>query len=96
MIHLNWEARQSKENKTATQELGRGRPVLNSATMDLLNPLQQFRAGSEQQITTLIEISRREPNGALRERDRLLIEQETQNLHNLEEGVRKFLEGVHK
>ena len=96
MIHLNQEARQSKENETATQKLGQGRPVLNTATTDLLNTLKQLRVGSEQQIATLIKTSRREPNSALREQDWLLIEQETQNLHNLEEGVRKFLEGVHK
>ena len=96
MIHLNQEARQGEENKTANQELGRGRPVLNSVTTDLLNTLQQLRAGSEQQIATLIQTARREPNGALHERDRLLIEQETQKLRNQEEGVRKFLEGVHK
>ena len=66
---------------------------MNSATTDLLKTLQQLRAGSKQQIATLIETARREPNGALRERDRLFIELETQKLHDLEEGVRKFLEG---
>ena len=69
---------------------------MDSATTDLLNTLQQLRAGSEKQLATLIRTSRREPNGTFRERDWLLIEQETQNLHSLEEGVKKFLEGVHK
>ena len=66
---------------------------MNSAATDLLKTLQQLRAGLKQQIETFIQTARRESNGALREQDRLFIEQETQKLHDLEEGVRKFLEG---
>ena len=96
VIPLDQEDRQGEENGTTKRELGRGRPVLNSAATDLLKTLQQLRAGLKQQIDTFIKTARREPNGALREQDRLLIEQETQKLCSLEEGVRKFLEGVHK
>ena len=93
VIQLDQEDRQGEENETSNRELGRGRPVLNSAATDLLKTLQQLRAGLKQQIETFIQTARRESNGALRERDRLFIEQETQILRDLEEGFRKFLEG---
>ena len=66
---------------------------MNSAATDLLKTLQQLRADQKQQINTFIQTAKRESNSALRERDRLSIEMETQKFHDLEEGVRKFLEG---
>ena len=92
VIPLNQEDRQGEENGTTNRELGRGRPVLNSAAMDLLKTLQQLRADWKQQINTSIETAKRESNSALRERDRLSIKLETQKFRDLEEGVRKFLE----
>ena len=80
------------EDTNTNQELGRGRPVLNSAVTDLLKTIQQLRADRKQQIDTFIQTAKRESNGALRERDRLSIELETQKFRDLEEGVRKFLE----
>ena len=93
MIQLNQEDRHVEENGINNRELGRGRPVLNSAATDLLKTLQQLRADRKQQIDTFIQTAKRESNGALRERDRLSIELEIQKFRDLEEGVRKFLEG---
>ena len=99
MITLDQEPRQNEENRAAPQESGQDeedRPVLDSATADLLDTLQQLRASSERQLANLIRAARREPNGTFQEQDRILIQQETQSLHSLEKGVKKFLEGGHK
>ena len=66
---------------------------MNSAATDLLKTLQQLKADWKQQIDTFIQTAKKESNCALREGDRLSIELETQKLCDLEEGVRKFLEG---
>ena len=92
VIPLDQEDRQVEENGTTNQELGRGRPVLNSAATDLLKTIQQLRADRKQQIDNFIQTANRESNSALRERDRLSIELETQKFQELEEGVRKFFE----
>ena len=93
VIPLDQENRQGEENGTTNWELGRGRPVLNSAATDLLKTIQQLRAERKQQIDTILQTGKRESNSSLREQDRLSIELETQKFHDLEEGVRKFLEG---
>ena len=67
MIQLDQEDKQGEENKTTNQELGRGRPVLNSAATDLLKTLKQLRADRRQQIDTFIQTAKRESNGTLRE-----------------------------
>ena len=69
-------------NTNTNQELGRGRPVSNSAATDLLKTIQQLRADRKQQ---------RGSNSALRERERLFIELETQKFEEVEEGLKKFL-----
>ena len=66
---------------------------MNPAAKNLLETIQQLRAERKQQIDNFLQ---READGTLRDRDRLSIELETQKFLELEEGVRKFLEGGHK
>ena len=90
VLLLDPEDKQGEKNETTNREPGRGRPVSNPAAKNLLETIQQLRAERKQQINNFLQ---READGTLRDRDRLSIKLETQKFLELEEGVRKFLEG---